>query len=131
MNHHRSVLFLQDDNNNNDNNNNDVDNQEILFGMPMAGFTADADLHKSLRNRQMSLHDGVGKRYVVRTQKGFLNVHLEPTSAFDTGNIISQLKDGQVVTSTGPTRGIWVRHDGGGWSVADYQGFTWLEPLDE
>jgi hypothetical protein len=29
------------------------------------------------------------------------------------------------------TRGIWVRHDGGGWSVANHQGFTWLEPLDE
>eukprot|EP00980_Cylindrotheca_fusiformis_P006851 scaffold1434_cov107-Cylindrotheca_fusiformis.AAC.1 len=122
----------------NSNNNPDVQ-EEILFGMPMAGFMADSELHKSLQERRMALHDGVGKRYKVRIPPevrqqsggGFLNVHLEPTDAFDTENVVAQLKEGQVVTSIGQTRGIWVPHDAGGWSVANFQGFDWLEPLDE
>jgi hypothetical protein len=97
----QSSLFLVDDSQ-------DVDNQVVLFGMPMADFIHDSDMHKSLRERRMSLHDDVGKRYVVRTQHGFLNVHFEPTAAFDTDNTVNQLTESQIVTSTGPTRGIWV-----------------------
>jgi hypothetical protein len=89
------------------------------------------DLYRLLKDRQKALQQGIGKRYVCRTQKGFLNVHLEPGDPFDTSNIVTQLKDGDIVVSTGPNRGPWVRHDGGGWSVAIFGGFKWLEPLAE
>lgn len=62
---------------------------------------------------------------------GFLNVHQEPGDPFDTSNIVTQLKDGDTVVSTGPNRGPWVRHDGGGWSIAIFGGFKCLEPLVE
>jgi hypothetical protein len=89
------------------------------------------DLHRLLKDRQKALQQGIGKRYVCRTQRGFLNVHLEPGDPFDTSNIVTQLKDGDIVVSTGPNRGPWVRHDGGGWSVAIFGGFKWLELLVE
>jgi hypothetical protein len=89
------------------------------------------DLHRLLKDRQKALEQGIGKRYVCRTQKGFLNVHQEPGDPFDTSNIVAQLKEGDIVVSTGPNRGPWVRHDGGGWSVAMFGGFKWLEPLAE
>ena len=88
-------------------------------------------LLQSLEARQKALSLGIGKRYVTRTQKGFLNVHYEPTDPFDTANIVGQLEEGQIVTSTGPARGLWIPHDGGGWSVSKYSGFTWLEPIEE
>lgn len=114
------------------NNGDDInDLTKYTFDLPMSGFWEDTDVHKQLKDRRMAIHDGVGKRYIVRTGQGCLNVHLEPSSAFATDNIVNQLTDGQIVTSTGPTRGIWIPHDGGGWSVSDYQGHTWLEPLDE
>jgi hypothetical protein len=89
------------------------------------------DLHRLLKDRQKALEQGIGKRYVCRTQKGFLNVHQEPGDPFDTSNIVTQLKEGDIVVSTGPNRGPWVRHDGGGWSVAIFGGFKWLELLAE
>jgi hypothetical protein len=89
------------------------------------------DLHRLLKDRQKALQQGIGKRYVCRTQRGFLNVHQEPGDPFDTSNIVTQLTDGDIVVSTGPNRGPWVRHDGGGWSVAIFGGFKWLEPLEE
>jgi hypothetical protein len=89
------------------------------------------DLHRLLKDRQKALQQGIGKRYICRTQKGFLNVHQEPGDPFDTSNIVTQLTDGDIVVSTGPNRGPWVRHDGGGWSVAIFGGFKWLEPLVE
>ena len=89
------------------------------------------DLHRLLKDRRNALQQGIGKRYVCSTQKGFLNVHLEPGDPFDTSNIVTRLKDGDIVVSTGPNRGPWVRHDGGGWSVAIFGGFKWLEPLAE
>jgi hypothetical protein len=89
------------------------------------------DLHRLLQERQKALQQGIGKRYVCRTQKGFLNVHQEPGDPFDISNIVTVLTDGDIVVSTGPNRGPWVRHDGGGWSVAIFGGFQWLEPLEE
>lgn len=116
----------------NDNGDDTNDITKYTFDLPMAGFWEDTDMHGKLKDRRMKIHDGVGKRYMVRTgSKKSLNVHLEPSSAFATDNIVNQLTDGQIVRSTGPTRGIWIPHDGGGWSVSDHQGFTWLEPIDE
>jgi hypothetical protein len=55
----------------------------------------------------------------------------QPSDPSDTSNIISQLNEGQIVTSTRPPRGNWIRHDAGGWSISKHGGFTWLEPIDE
>mmetsp|Transcript_33028 Transcript_33028/g.79859 ORF Transcript_33028/g.79859 Transcript_33028/m.79859 type:complete len:167 (+) Transcript_33028:174-674(+) len=121
--------FYNYNNNNNGDDTNDL--TKYTFDLPMAGFWEDTDIHEQMKDRRMRIHDGVGKRYIVRTPQGCLNVHLEPSSTTATDNIVNQLTDGQIVRSTGPTRGIWIPHDGGGWSVSDHQGFTWLEPIDE
>lgn len=107
----------------------------------MFGSGADSDLSNdlpsddqisSLLNRKIKeLNLGIGKRYITRTQRGFLNVHYEPSDPYMVENVVNQLSDGQIVTATGPKRGIWIPHDGGGWSVSKYEGFTWLEPIDE
>jgi hypothetical protein len=112
------------------------DDQEVMFGssgvLDTADTTADDDsFMESLQNRHQALKQGIGKRYVTRTQQGFLNVHYEPTDPYDAHNVVGRLEEGQIVTSTGPTRGVWVPHDGGGWSISKYGGFTWLEPIDE
>ena len=111
------------------------DDQEVLFGNSDLDATSSSatsgDVYQALKERQKSLSLGIGKRYVTRTQRGFLNVHYEPSDPHDCENVVSQLKEGQIVTSTGPQRGQWIPHDGGGWSVAKYGGFTWLEPIDE
>lgn len=38
---------------------------------------SDDEIFKSLSGRQKALRHGIGKRYVARTQRGFLNVHYE------------------------------------------------------
>ena len=88
-------------------------------------------LHSQLQARQRSLQHGVGKRYIVRTQRGFLNVHYEPSDPFDTSNIVGQLSEGDIVTSTAPHRGNWIAHDRGGWSIARHGGFTWMKEIVE
>lgn len=92
---------------------------------------SDDEISHSLSKKIKELKLGIGKRYIIRTQQGFLNVHYEPTDPYMTENVVDQLSEGQIVTATGPTRGIWIPHDGGGWSVSKYGGFTWLEPIDE
>ena len=119
----QSLLFLVED------------DQDILFGSSTldgtSGSQTDASLYESLKERKRALKHGIGKRYITRTQKGFLNVHFEPSDPFDTENVVSTLSEGQIVTSTGPSRGSWIPHDGGGWSVGKLNGFVWLEPIDE
>ena len=90
-------------------------------------------LLKAALKRQRDLQNGIGKRYVCRTQKGFLNVHKEPGDPFNQVNIVNQLQDGDIVVSTGPPRGVggWIPHDHGGWSVMMYRGFTFLELIEE
>ena len=83
-----------------------------------------------LKKRQKELDNGIGKRYVCRTAKGFLNVHKEPCEPFNPYNIVNQLSEGDIVTSIGPPRGGWIHHDSG-WSIAVYNGHTWLEELKE
>jgi hypothetical protein len=109
------------------------DDQELLFGNSEldAVTISDTSVFQALNHRQKSLKLGIGKRYVTRTQKGFLNVHYEPSDPYDTENIVNQLSEGQIVTATGPQRGPWIPHDAGGWSISKFGGFTWLEPIDE
>lgn len=90
-----------------------------------------SSLYRELQDRLDNLEKGIGKRYRCRTQQGFLNIHKEPTDPFDTSNVIGKLTEGQVVASTGPNRGDWVLHDGGGWSISRFQGFTWLEYIQD
>jgi hypothetical protein len=97
----------------------------------MAENTESASIFDLLKKRQTELDNGIGKRYICRTQKGFLNVHKEPGEPFNIYNIVNHLKEGDIVTSTGPPRGGWIRHDSGGWSITVYNGFTWLEELKE
>jgi len=87
-------------------------------------------IHSALQSRVKDLQEGIGKRYRCKTQQGFLNIHKEPGDPYDTNNIVGVLQEGQVVTSTAPQRGAWVKHDGGGWSISVYGGFIWLEPLE-
>ena len=88
-------------------------------------------LHAYLKIRQDQLKKGIGKRYIVRTQQGFLNVHSDAKNPFALDNIVGQLGEGDVVTSIGVDDGDWVCHDKGGWSIARFSNFTWLVPIDE
>lgn len=88
-------------------------------------------LHKMLAKRKDELKRGIGKRFVVRTQKGFLNVHRTfEGGPYRTDNVVRQLADGDVVTSIDRIQD-WIRHDAGGWSIAKFEGFVWLVPIDE
>lgn len=109
-----------------------VGNSELDSGVYTDDTAAkESGFFRDLENRKLALKNGIGRRYVTRTQQGFLNIHYEPTDPFRTDNVVGQLQEGQIVTSTGPTRGFWIPHDGGGWSVCKHGGFTWLEPIKE
>ena len=102
-----------------------------LVGEECGGVSEDSSfIFESLRKRKKEIENGIGKRYICRTQKGFLNVHKEPCEPFNPYNIVNQLTEGDVVTSIGPPRGGWIHHDSG-WSIAIYNGHTWLEELKE
>ena len=64
-----------------------------------------------------------------RAQVGFLNVHTEPGDPFRTDNVVRQLPHGAVVESR-VEQGVWVDHDGGGWSIRVYDGHEYLVPVD-
>ena len=94
------------------------------------GEESTTSMLESLKKRQKELEHGVGKRYICRTRKGFLNVHKEPCEPFNPYNIVNQLSEGDIVTSVSPPRGGWIHHDSG-WSVAVYNGHTWLVEVNE
>jgi hypothetical protein len=110
-----------------------ADEEILLVGDAAAAVTEEQqDLLASLRSRQQELEKGIGRRYRVRTQLGFLNVHSSyKDGPWATHNIVSQLGEGDIVTSTGSQIGDWIPHDGGGWSIAVFGGFTWLQPLED
>jgi hypothetical protein len=72
------------------------------------------EFYEQLRLRQRQLDEGIGKRYITRTQKGFLNVHSCPGDPFETENIVAQLREGQIITPVGPNVENWIEHDVGG-----------------
>ena len=111
----------------------------------------------SLRKRSEEVAAGAGKRYRVRAEAlnlnsrpqtacafvqnircrcaqvatvvGFLNVHSAPDSPWRTDNVVHQLLDGDIVESV-QEQGVWVCHDGGGWSVREHGGHQFLVPLE-
>ncbi|CAK9098759.1 Canalicular multispecific organic anion transporter 1 [Durusdinium trenchii] len=89
---------------------------------------SDEALAESLRKRQEELQKP--RRYVVRTQRGFLNVHADPDDPYRSDNVVGRLWEGEIVTGL-EDRGDWLRHDHGGWSIRFHGGFEWLRPLDE
>eukprot|EP00566_Odontella_aurita_P028788 CAMPEP_0113529588 /NCGR_PEP_ID=MMETSP0015_2-20120614/2477_1 /TAXON_ID=2838 /ORGANISM="Odontella" /LENGTH=151 /DNA_ID=CAMNT_0000428235 /DNA_START=220 /DNA_END=675 /DNA_ORIENTATION=- /assembly_acc=CAM_ASM_000160 len=88
--------------------------------------------YEDLRAREEQIKHGIGRRYRTRTQKGFLNIHSDPKRGpFCLDTIVGQLVEGQVVTSiAGEKYSNWVQHDAG-WSIADFNGVTWLEPIED
>ena len=109
-----------------------VEDEMILGEDVVSSFSDQQGMLASLKARQVAIENGIGKRYRVRTQKGFLNVH----SSYEDGpyaidNVVNQLVDGDIVRSTGPRVENWIQHDAGGWSIALFGGFTWLEPLED
>ena len=87
-------------------------------------------LLQQLQQKTKELENGVGKRYIVRTTQGFLNVHSEPGDPFELDNVVGQLSEGEIVTSVKPNVGDWVCHDSGGWSISLFNDFVWLQPID-
>jgi hypothetical protein len=48
-----------------------------FYGVDTNDVLSDSDFFKALEGRKEELRDGIGKRYITRTQRGFLNVHEE------------------------------------------------------
>lgn len=105
---------------------------ENLFWIGQPETTTETkSIAKALENRQEELKRGIGKRYVVRTQQGFLNVHSDISKGpYATDNIIKHLYDGDIVISQNRI-GDWIKHDKGGWSIARHDGFLWLQEVRE
>ena len=51
-------------------------------GVDTNDVLSDSDFFKALEGRKEELRDGIGKRYITRTQRGFLNVHEEVSHCF-------------------------------------------------
>ena len=91
-------------------------------------------LFVSLEARQKELQLGIGVRYKVHTtDPQGLTVHYEPTRPNDRAysNVVARLPNGTIVTSIGPSRGFWIRHDGGGWTYSNLERYSWLERIEE
>ena len=89
----------------------------------------DAALFASLQKRRAAVDGGAGKRYRVESLVGFLNVHSDPGDPWRTDNVVARLPHGAVVMSVAED-GVWVSHDGGGWSIRVYDGHEFLVNLD-
>ena len=64
---------------------NQKDDDEYLFGSDqdyVKQFTSDDEILSSLNRKVKELELGIGKRYIIRTQRGFLNVHHEVRITF-------------------------------------------------
>ena len=113
----------------------DSSSEVLYFGNSNLDVPLDEtlSLHQALQQRRDDLDQGIGKRYIIRIKPGFtgVNIHYEPSGPHDTENVVGQLAEGQIVTAIAPNRGLWIRHNAGGWSLANFAGFTWLEPIDE
>lgn len=63
------------------------DDDEYLFGSGsdldyVNQFASDDEILSSLNRKVKELELGIGKRYIIRTQRGFLNVHHEVRISF-------------------------------------------------
>ena len=91
---------------------------------------ATQQLAESLQRREESLHL-VGERFVCRKagHPVYLFVPTSESDETDESNIIHRLDEGEEVTVTGPRKGNWIDHDGGGWSAMIWDGETRLEQV--
>ena len=69
------------------------------------------------------------RRYLVQTQRGFLNVHSEPGDPYRSDNVVGRLFEGDIVLGI-REQGQWLLHEAG-WSIRFHGGFEWLKPLDD
>jgi len=72
---------------------------------------------------------------VLRWKEQMLIVYLViPETEYesrDETNIIHHLKNGDIVKSTAPRKGIWIEHDRGGWSASSIDGMERLRPISD
>ena len=93
---------------------------------PHLSVTTSTELLDSLKARKAAVEDGAGRFYRVNAlAPGFLNVHSAPGDPWRTDNVVCQLQDGAVVESL-QEEGVWINHDGGGWSIRVYEGHAFL-----
>ena len=83
------------------------------------------ELLDALRKRAAEVKEGAGRFFRVNSLVGFLNVHKEPGDPWRTDNVVQQLHHSTVVESI-REEGVWVLHDGGGWSIRVYDGHEFL-----
>ena len=57
------------------------DDSEVSISSDDDTTSSDDSLLRALKQRQEEVEKGIGKRYITRTQKGFLNVHEQVRSA--------------------------------------------------
>ena len=69
------------------------------------------------------------RRYLVQTQRGFLNVHSEPGDPYRSDNVVGRLFEGDIVIGI-QEQDQWLLHEAGGWSIRFHGGFEWLKLLD-
>ena len=100
---------------------------------PHLSVTTSTELLDSLKARKAAVEDGAGRFYRVNAlAPGFLNVHSTPGDPWRTDNVVCQLQDGAVVESLREEytfmreEGVWINHDGGGWSIRVYEGHAFL-----
>ena len=90
----------------------------------------ETELLDSLKARKAAVEEGAGRFYRVNAlAPGFLNVHSTPGDPWRTDNVVCQLQDGAVVESM-REEGVWINHDGGGWSIRVYEGHNFLVPVE-
>ena len=90
----------------------------------------ETELLDSLKARKAAVEEGAGRFYRVNAlAPGFLNVHSTPGDPWRTDNVVCQLQDGAVVESM-REEGVWINHDGGGWSIRVYEGHNFLVPME-
>ncbi|CAL1155320.1 unnamed protein product [Cladocopium goreaui] len=90
---------------------------------------SDEALAESLRRRQEELKKEQPRRYLVQTQRGFLNVHSEPGDPYRSDNVVGRLFEGDIVIGI-QEQDQWLLHEAGGWSIRFHGGFEWLKLLD-
>mmetsp|Transcript_21039 Transcript_21039/g.58527 ORF Transcript_21039/g.58527 Transcript_21039/m.58527 type:complete len:224 (-) Transcript_21039:230-901(-) len=91
-----------------------------------------------LKKRLAELSEGIGKRFVAHALVTQNRMHQQdnetcrvPVYDQPDGKVIGHLKEGQVVLTTAPRKGPWIRHDGGGWTLSVQNGFRYLQPVNE
>lgn len=77
-----------------------------------------------------AMHISSVSRYIVRTQRGFLNIHSSPESPDNLDNVVGQLNELEEIVALEHRAG-WVRH-ARGWSISRvrFDNWVWLVPVE-